>query len=96
MLLLAGLANEEEERMQRRLILIVTLSVLAAMTMQTQKHEAQSATSTVRWPTVPIAEFTASTEKTFNQLMGDAVDLQAVRGLIARDTPASLTMTSLL
>jgi uncharacterized protein (DUF305 family) len=74
-LLLAGLANEEEERMQRRLILIVTLSVLAAMTMQTQKHEAQSATSTVRWPTALFSDFTASTEKTFNQLMGEAMSV---------------------
>ena len=50
--------------MNRKLILIATLIVLAAVAMQAQKHPAQSATSTVLRPTAPIAEFAASSEKT--------------------------------
>ena len=46
--------------MRRRLILIVALIVLAAVTMQAQKHEAQSYIRCVL------------ARKTFNQLMGDA------------------------
>ena len=60
--------------MNHRLILIATLIVLAAVAMLTQKHAAHSATSTVPLPTAPT-EFTASTDKTFDQLMGDAMSV---------------------
>src|SRR6266478_9249691 len=61
--------------MNRKLILIVTFVVLAAMAMLTQKRAAHSATSTVPLPPAPTAEFTASTDKTFDQLMGDAMSV---------------------
>ena len=60
--------------MNHRLILIATLIVLAAVAMLTQKYAAHSATSTVPLPTAQ-AEFTASTDKTFDQLMGDAMSV---------------------
>jgi uncharacterized protein (DUF305 family) len=60
--------------MNHRLILIATLIMLAAVAMLTQKHAAHSATSTVPLPTAPT-EFTASTDKTFDQLMGDAMSV---------------------
>ena len=60
--------------MNHRLILIATLIVLVAVAMQTQKHAAHSATPTVPLPTAP-AEFTASTDKTFDQLMADAMSV---------------------
>jgi uncharacterized protein (DUF305 family) len=61
--------------MKRRSILIVTFIVLAAMAMLTQKHAARSATSTVGWPPAPTAAFIASTERTFDQLMIDAMNV---------------------
>ena len=61
--------------MHRKSILIATLIVLAAMSMQAHQHEAQSATSSVGWPPAPTAKFVASTEKTFDQLMGDAMSV---------------------
>ena len=61
--------------MYRKLILIATLIVLAAMAMLAQKHAAHSSTSTVPLPPTPSAEFTASTERTFDQLMGDAMSV---------------------
>ena len=61
--------------MHRKLILIVTLVVLAAMSMQAHQHQAQSATSTVGWPPAPTAAFIASTDKTFGQLMSDAMSV---------------------
>jgi len=60
--------------MNRKLILIVTFVVLAAIAMMTQKHAAHSATSTVPLPPAP-AEFTASTDKTFDQLLGDSMSV---------------------
>ena len=61
--------------MYRKLILIATLIVLAVMSMQAHRHEAQSATSTVGWPPAPTTKFVASTNKTFNHLMGDAMSV---------------------
>jgi hypothetical protein len=58
----------------RKLILIVTFVVLAAIAMLTQKRAAHSATSTVPLPPAP-AEFTASTDKTFDQLLGDSMSV---------------------
>ena len=60
--------------MNQRLVFVGAVMAAAVLALQTQKHEAQSAPP-VRWPTAPIAEFTASTEKTFNQLMGDAMSV---------------------
>ena len=60
--------------MNHRLILIATLIVLAAVAMLTQKHAAHSAASTVPLPAAP-AEFAASTDKTFDQLMADAMSV---------------------
>jgi len=65
--------NEGEEIMYRKLILIATLIVLAVMSMQAHQHEAQSAASTMGWSPAPTAKFVASSEKTFNQLMSDAM-----------------------
>ena len=59
--------------MNRKLILIVTFVVLAAMAMLTQKRAAHSATSTMPQPPAPTAEFTTSTDKTFDQLMANAM-----------------------
>jgi uncharacterized protein (DUF305 family) len=61
--------------MYRKSILIATLIVLAAMSIQAHQHQAQSATSRVGWPPAPTAKFVASTEKTFDQLMGEAMSL---------------------
>ena len=60
--------------MYRKLILIAALIVLVAMTMQAQ-HKAQSTTSKVGWPPAPTAKFIASTEKTFGDLMANAMDV---------------------
>jgi hypothetical protein len=61
--------------MYRKLSLIATFIVLAAMSMQARQHEAQSATSTVGWPPAPTAAFIASTDKTFDQLMREAMSV---------------------
>jgi uncharacterized protein (DUF305 family) len=60
--------------MYRKLILIAALIVLVATTMQAQ-HKAQSTTSKVGWPPAPTAKFIASTEKTFGDLMANAMDV---------------------
>src|SRR5258705_7852401 len=61
--------------MYGKLILLAALISVAATFLQVQKHAAQSATSTVPLPPAPTAEFTASTEKTFDQLMGDSMSV---------------------
>jgi uncharacterized protein (DUF305 family) len=61
--------------MNRGFILIAMLIVLIGTGMHAHQHEAQSATSTVGWPPVPNAAFIASTEKTFDQLMTDAMNV---------------------
>jgi DUF305 family protein family protein len=60
--------------MNQRLILIVTLIVLTVIALLTQRHAAHSATSAVPLPAAP-AEFTASTDRTFDQLMGDSMNV---------------------
>src|SRR5215813_2152884 len=60
--------------MYRKLILIAALIVLVATTMQAQ-HKAQSTASKVGWPPAPTAKFIASTEKTFGDLMANAMDV---------------------
>lgn len=59
--------------MNYRLISVAALITVAAMTLQAQKHPAQSAA--VGWPPAPTAAFIASTEKTFDQLMGEAMSV---------------------
>ena len=61
--------------MDHRLISVAALITLAVMALQAQEHPAQSATSTVGWPPAPTTKFVASTEKTFDQLMGDAMSV---------------------
>ena len=61
--------------MNRTLISVAALIAVGAMALQAQKHPAQSATSTVGWPPAPTAAFIASTDKTFGQLMGDAMSV---------------------
>jgi uncharacterized protein (DUF305 family) len=61
--------------MYRKLIFVTILILLTAMTIQADRHEALSATSRVGWPPAPTAKFTASTEKTFDQLMADAMNV---------------------
>jgi uncharacterized protein (DUF305 family) len=61
--------------MYGKLILIAALIVLAATVLQAHKHPAQSVTSTVGWPPAPTARFVASSEKTFDQLMADAMSV---------------------
>jgi uncharacterized protein (DUF305 family) len=59
--------------MNRRFILIATVIVLAAM--QREKYAAQSAMFTEHRITAPTAEFTTTTDKTFDQLMDDAMSV---------------------
>ena len=59
--------------MNRRLILIIIFVVLIATTMHAQQHEVQPSTTTVSRPTAPTVACAASTERTFEQLMEDAM-----------------------
>ena len=61
--------------MNRTLISVAALIAVGAMALQAQKHPAQSATSTVGWPPAPTTKFVASTNKTFDHLMGDAMSV---------------------
>src|SRR5258705_5733922 len=61
--------------MYGKLILLAALISVAATFLQVQKHTAQSATSTVPLPPAPMAEFTASTDRTFDQLLGDSMSV---------------------
>jgi len=61
--------------MYRKLILVTLLIVLAAMTIQAHRHEAQSAAFRVGWPPGPMVKFVPSTEKPFDQLMGEAMNV---------------------
>jgi uncharacterized protein (DUF305 family) len=56
-------------------LIIATLILLAAMSIQAHQPEAQSANSRVGWPPPPYGKFTASTDKTFDQLMDDATSV---------------------
>ena len=59
--------------MNHRLISVAALITVAAMALQAQKHPAQSAA--VGWSPAPTARFVASTERTFDQLMADAMNV---------------------
>jgi uncharacterized protein (DUF305 family) len=72
-LLIIWQAGEDEESMNHRLIWVAALITVAAMALQAQKHPAQSAA--VGWPFAPTAKFVASTERTFDQLMGEAMSV---------------------
>ena len=73
MLLIIWQAGEDEESMNHGWIWVAALITVAAMALQAQKHPAQSAA--VGWPPAPTTKFVASTEKTFDQLMGDAMSV---------------------
>ena len=60
--------------MNHRLISVAALTAVTVMALQMQKHAVHSATSAGS-PLAAPAEFTASTEKTFDQLMGDAISV---------------------
>ncbi|MDQ3831311.1 MAG: hypothetical protein M3361_18840 [Candidatus Tectomicrobia bacterium] len=70
--------------MNRRLIPVAMLIVLAATAMQAQQHGAQSATPTVRRPTAPTAEFAAPTDNTFNAFDCPTSYSGALRGIEAK------------
>ena len=59
--------------MKNRLMLIAMFVVLAATTMHAQQREVQTSTTTVSLPTAPTGAFAASTERSFEQLMDDAM-----------------------
>jgi uncharacterized protein (DUF305 family) len=59
--------------MNHRFISVAALITMATMALQAQKHPAQSAAA--GWPPAPTARFVASTEKTFDQLMADAMNV---------------------
>src|SRR5262245_5744120 len=61
--------------MYRKLILIVTLIVLAITSLQSHQNEARSAISRVGWPSALTVKFLASTEKAFDQLMNEAMNV---------------------
>ena len=61
--------------MYRKLMLITTFIGLVTMSMLAHRHEALSATFRVGWPPAPMVKFVASTEKTFAQLMSDAMSV---------------------
>ena len=59
--------------MKHRLISLGFFLGVAVMTSQAQKHMARSATSLAGSPPPPEGKFVASTERTFDQLMDDAM-----------------------
>ena len=61
--------------MEGKLIAIAALIVLTIASMQSHENAAQSATPTVGWPPAPTVKFIASTEKPFDQLMADAMNV---------------------
>ena len=61
--------------MDGKWIAIAALIMLTIANMQSHENEGQSATPTVGWPPAPTTKFVASTEKTFDQLMADAMSV---------------------
>ena len=61
--------------MDGKWIAIAVLIMLTLANMQSHENEAQSATPTVGWPPAPTVKFVASTEKPFDQLMADAMNV---------------------
>jgi hypothetical protein len=61
--------------MKNRLMLIATFVVLVAATMHAQQYAVQTLTPPVSRPTVPTAAFAASTERSFEQLIEDAMQV---------------------
>jgi uncharacterized protein (DUF305 family) len=59
--------------MKNSLMLSAMCVVLVATTMQAQHHDVQTSTPPVSRPTAPTAAFAASTERSFEQLMDDAL-----------------------
>jgi uncharacterized protein (DUF305 family) len=61
--------------MNQRLVSMAALIALAATALQTEKYTARSATSPPGWPPAPKAKFVASSQKTFDQLLVDAMSV---------------------
>src|SRR5262245_27065996 len=61
--------------MNRRSVSAAALITVAVIALQAQKHPAQPATPTLGWSRAPTAKFVASTEKTFDLLMVDAMNV---------------------
>ena len=61
--------------MNHRLISVAALIAVAAMALQAQKNTTQSATPIEHGFIEQTAEFVASTARTFDQLMGDAMSV---------------------
>ena len=61
--------------MKNRLMLIATFVVLVAATMHAQQHAVQTLTPPVSRPTAPTAAFAASTERSFEQVIEDAMQV---------------------
>ena len=59
--------------MNQRLVFVGAVMAAAVLALQAQKYIAQSATTIVSWSPTPTAAFIASSDKTFSQLMGDAM-----------------------
>ena len=61
--------------MNQRLIFVGALVVATVIAVQAQKYIAQSATTSAGWHPTPTAAFIASSDKTFNQLMSEAMNI---------------------
>ena len=61
--------------MDGKLTVIAALIVLAIASMQSHQGEAQSATPRAAFPPARAAKFITSTEKPFDQLMGEAMNV---------------------
>lgn len=59
--------------MNQRLVFVGAVMAATVLALQAQKYIAQSATTIVSLPPAPTAAFIASSDKTFSQLMGDAM-----------------------
>jgi hypothetical protein len=67
--------SNEEAIMKYRLFLVAVLVGMTGIPLQTQKYTARSATLSVASPPLPAATFVASTEKPFDQLMDEAMNV---------------------
>jgi hypothetical protein len=67
--------SNEEAIMKYRLFLAAALVGMTGIALQMQKYTARSATLSLASPPLPAATFVASTEKTFDQLMSEAMNI---------------------
>src|SRR5262245_39108264 len=61
--------------MNRRSVSAAAVITVAVIALQAQKYPAQPATPTLAWSPASTAKFAASTEKTFDLLMVDAMNV---------------------